>query len=253
MMKKSLIYLIIFCLAFCLIFTACATRRPQNHDGSQSTTDSKSSATKETTESTSQQTTEQSSATEITTQTTKQTKPYEVCNTKIRETKALQTEIPELQEKVDMNVETEGKPKVQQKVMLTFGDHRDVPYLFHIGANTYVEKDYLMIWDPGPSPSLYDLQSKEEYMPVYTYTGTETIVLELNDEICNFRYFNVISYDNSIKKIFFTFEEMYKALPKGKYYVYFYLTIYGNDIIGNYGYVGREEKGVIPAFIVELK
>ena len=159
-LKKSLIYLIIFCLAFCLIFTACATRRPQNHDGSQSTTDSKSSATKETTESTSQQTTEQSSATEITTQTTKQTKPYEVCNTKIRETKALQTEIPELQEKVDMNVETEGKPKVQQKVMLTFGDHRDVPYLFHIGANTYVEKDYLMIWDPGPSPSLYDLQSK---------------------------------------------------------------------------------------------
>ena len=267
-MKKSIIYLLIFCLAFCMIFTACATRMPQNTDdsqstsGSQSTTDSQStteSKTSATEETTSQQTTEQSSATETTTQTTKQTKAYEVCHTKIRETKELQTEVSELQEKVDRYYEMDFEPKVQQKVIITIGDHRDVPHLYRTGHNQFVRYDYLVNQDPGSAPSFSKLQDWEEYMPVYTYTGTEAFVMELNDEIYNFEnlgqraYFRARSCDNSINKSFFSLKDMHQALPKGKYYISIPVTIYGNDIIGDRGYVDREFKAVRVYFVMELK
>ena len=47
---------------------------------------------------------------------------------------------------------------------------------------------------------------------------------------------------------------MHEELPKGKYYVHFDITVYGNDIVKENGEVcGREFKMIIPAFILELQ
>jgi hypothetical protein len=263
-MKKSLIYLLVFCFAFCLIFTACATKVPQNTDGSQSTessqstTETKTSATEETTESTSQQTTKQSTEAATTAKaTTTNRKPYEEVYTKIRETKALQTEIPELQEKIDSYAENLTLPDVQQKFIVSFGEHRDVPYLYHTWHRAHVREDYLMIWDPRENPSFSDYRSYEKYMPTYTYTGKEEVVMEVNDEIYTpdprGAFIDVIAYDNSAKESFFSFQDMYQELPKGKYYVKIYIEFYGNDIRGIYGYTGREFKSAMALFVLELK
>ena len=246
-MKKSLILLISFCLALCMIFTACAKNiPPEDTAGSQETKDAASEG--ETTE---------PSATKGST--TKYTKPYEVVHTSVRETKALQTEIPELQEKIDWISVSNGYPQVQQKLVLTIGDKRDVPYLFRNGHCIYVMEDWMMVPLPNFSiPSLSDFQSKEIYMPTYTYTGTETFLIELNDEIYYVKqdewYFSVTSYDGSMEKTFGSFQQMHEELPKGKYYVHFDITVYGNDIVKENGEVcGREFKMIIPAFILELQ
>ena len=56
-------------------------------------------------------------------------------------------------------------PKVQQKVIVQFGNKRDVPYLFRNGYRYYVKEDYIMIEDPDLSiPSFSDLKGKEEYL-----------------------------------------------------------------------------------------
>jgi hypothetical protein len=47
---------------------------------------------------------------------------------------------------------------------------------------------------------------------------------------------------------------MYEELPKGKYYVYFDICVYGNDIVFENGEIyGREYKTVTPSFVLELK
>ena len=247
-MKKSLAFLILFCLALCMIFTACARIPAQNTAGAGSTF---GQTVGETTEST----------TESTTEGNVNQKPYEVVYTRVRETKALATEIPALQEKIDRNYEMTYNPKVQQKVIVQFGNKCDVPYLFRNGYRYYVKEDYIMIEDPDLSiPSFSDLKGKEEYLPQYTYTGTEPFVIELNDEIHYVKYgewhFYVYAYDGSAtsQQTYQSFKEMYANLPKGKYFVYFHLSIEGNDIVKENGELsGREYKMVTPSFILELQ
>ena len=227
-MKKSIILLLSFCLVFCVIFTSCA-KIPQNTDGSSETTES-----------------------------TSYKKPYEVCYTSVRETKALATEAPELQQKIDWNYEMTYNPKVQQKVLINFGDQRNVPYLFRNGNACYVKQDDMVITDPDFTVySFSNLQAKEAFMPVYTYTGTEEFSIELNDKLQSLDdsfWFDVTSCGGSEEKRYFSFEDMYGELPKGKYYVCFDLTIYGNDIILESGEVhGREFKTVTVSFVLELK
>lgn len=237
-MKKFLVLLAMFCLALCMVFTACAKIPAQNtsQDTEGAQLESEDQSTKEST-------------------TVK--KPYTVCYTSIRETKALRTEIPELQEKIDRNCAAEEYPHVQQKVIVQFGDQRDVPYNFQWGG-WYVEEDHITYYPCFPTAyALEDFQSKEEYMPTYTYTGTESFSIELNDELYHideYWCFEVISYDGSIEKTCWSFEEMYMDLPKGKYYVYFDLIIYGNEIIPeNGGTKSRENKTVHATFILDLQ
>lgn len=228
-MKKSIILLLSFCLVFCVICTACA-KIPQNTDGSSEPTKS-----------------------------TSYKKPYEVCYTSVRETKALKTEASELQQKIDWNYEMTYNPKVQQKVLINFGDQRDVPYLFRNGNACYVKQDDMVITDPDFTVySFSNLQAKEAFMPVYTYTGTEEFSLELNDEPYPMVEEEMIvraqPLDGSEEQIFRGFREMYEELPKGKYYVYFDICVYGNDIVFENGEIyGREYKTVTPSFVLELK
>ena len=275
-MKKSIMYLLIFCLAFCMIFTACATRMPQNTDDSQSTsgswstsgsqstsdsqstTESKTSATEETT---SQQTTEQSSATETTTEKTVATThwidPYLIGHTVARERKELQTEVPELQEKIDRNDISSEFPV---KLIVQIGDQRDVPYIFRMGGGMMCGLGGYVIYPYfAGSPYFREIEAKKEYIPTYTYTGTETLTIELDDEDLDqemwwkltARYFEG---DIERYKRYDTLQEMYEDLPKGTYYVHTSITLYGNHIYGVRGnYIGQESTEVVPVFILELK
>ena len=248
-MKKSLILLIAFCFAFCVLFTACAIKNPQNTNESQSKTESTSDTT-ETTE-----------TEETTTQTTKYTKPYEVCYTRVRETKALQTEAPALQEKIDRNYEAQSYMfKVQNKVVIQIGDQRDVPYIFTVGGGQIFQYEYLFYPYFGGSPSFSEVQKKAADLPTYTYTGTEDVTIELNDEIYSTsstkREFIVRWMDGEqyMVKDYTTLQEMYNDLPKGTYYVHFLLEIHGNHVYGEQSnYLGLESINVAPVFIVELK
>ena len=151
--------------------------------------------------------------------------------------------------------------RFQNKVIVQIGSKRDVPYIFRLGGGQYFVEDY--IFSPTPDfmyPYFSDLQSNEKYMPVYTYTGTEEFTVELNDKIYStndskwefeVRY---LSGEEEKEEYFHTLEEMYEALPKGKYYVMIYLEAYGNYIFGERGnYICPETMPMNPAFIVELK
>ena len=239
-MKKFLIYLIAFCLVFCVICTACA-KIPQNTDGSSEPTKS-----------------------------TSYKKPYEVCYTSIRETKALATEIPNLQAKIDRNYDAQGsRRKYQNKVVIQIGDQRDVPCLFEMGGGQFFHDEYIIHPYFAGSPNFSELSRNSYSMPTYIYTGTEAITIELNDEI----YFmtDPDSHETELNKIgsftvrsldgetvtwesFGNFEQMYEKLPKGKYYINFLLQVYGNHIFREDGkYIGLESKSIVPAFIVEIK
>ena len=253
-MKKMLMSLTLFCLLFCVIFTACADHSPSDTSADPAGP-SQTSSSAETTEQT-------SSATEKTTEisTTEYTKPYTVCYTEICETKELITEIPELQEKIDRNDKNQGSDlsyHFQQKVIVSIGDHRDVPYIFDMGGGQYFQKEYVIYPYFAGEPYFSELEREAEYMPTYVYTGTETVVIELNDEILSknpVREFSVQPVDGSARsRSFDTFEEIYAELSTGKYYVTYLIEIFRNDIFAENGeYLGRESRCIAIAFMVEL-
>lgn len=246
-MKKSLILLIAFCFALCMIFTAC-TELP-----SQETTTAGSASGEQTTSATEESTTETGGEDDG-------TKFY----TRIRETQALQTEPPELQEKIDRNHADGLRPEIQQKVILQIGDKRDVPYHIQV-SRSYVENH--KIEARMQVPDYYDLREVEEYLTKYTYSGTETFSLEVNDELLpadkqKIPNLQVYYVDGSfiMEESFQSLEAMYAALPKGEYYVCLRLRLLGNDIVtadgehiptmGRYSY---ESRIVQAAFILELQ
>ena len=138
-MKKTLLLLLILTLVLCC-FISCRTGMPNDTTSADPAGESQTSSSEETTEQTSstetsatEETTE-ASTTENTTEAspTEYTKPYTVCYTEVCETKELVTEIPELQEKIDRNDKNQGSDlsyHFQQKVILSVGEHRDVPYI----------------------------------------------------------------------------------------------------------------------------
>ena len=199
-----------------------------------------------------------------------QDKPYEVCYTSVRETKALATEIPNLQAKIDRNYEAQGSGrKYQNKVVIQIGEQRDVPYIFEMGGGQFFQKEYIVYPYFSGSPKFSELLRNSYSMPTYTYTGTEEITIELNDEIClmadpdgsetalnTIGSFTARSLDGETVtwESFGTFEQMYEKLPKGKYYIDFLIQVYGNHIFGEDGeYIGLEFKTIAPAFILEIK
>lgn len=278
-MKKMLILLTLFCLVFCVIFTACSDISTQ-HTDADPTGESQTSSREETTESAdTEETTETSStegtssteevtetsATSATEETTESssTRPYIIYYTEVCETKELMTEIPELQEKIDRNDKNQSSDLLyllyhfQQKVILSIGDHRDVPYIFEQGGGILFQYGGLVYCYFGGDPNFSELERNAEYMPTYIYTGTENVVIELNDEVLSanpMRKFEVCPVDGSERnRSFDTFEEIYEELPKGKYYVTYLIEIYRNDIFTEYGeYVGKEHKCIAIAFMVEL-
>ena len=274
-MKKSLLYLILFCLVLCMICTACAKIPAQNTDGSQTTSGSVSTSDSESTsesastsdfestsESASTSSSQLTSATDETSATTTEyRKPYEVCYTEIRETKALATEVPELQEKIDRNYEKQGdEHKFQNKVIIQIGDQRDVPYVFEMGGGQLFYHEYIIYPYFAGNPYWREMQEVNEYIPTYTYTGTEDYVIEVNDEIYSTDYstwYLDVSYlkgEEVMWASFDTLEEMYAALPKGQYYINFHLTVYGNNIFGEKGnFITTEHTFIVPVFIIELK
>lgn len=218
-MKRCLVLLTVFCFAFCMLFTACANvKKPEN--------------------TTEQSTTEQSTAD------TTQKKIYPYYYTSIRETKALQTEASELQEKLDRNdLDLTGFENSQQKVIVQIGDQRDVPYIFECGGGHWVSNTGSgLCLGYYAAPSLEEIRAQEEYIPVYTYTGSESFTAEFNDETVKFM--ETDSYDDgeSLSAVphnsadgggsgkFDNFEQMCEELSAGKYYVTFTLTILGNHI-----------------------
>ncbi len=197
-------------------------------------------------------------------------KPYEVCYTSVRETKALATEIPNLQAKIDRNYEAQGSGrKYQNKVVIQIGEQRDVPCIFEMGGGQFFQKEYIVHPYFSGSPKFSELSRNSYSMPTYTYTGTEEITIELNDAICfmtdpgssetalnTIGSFTARSLDGETVtwESFETFEQMYEKLPKGKYYIDFLLQVYGNHIFSESGqYIGLESKSIAPTFILEIK
>ena len=197
-------------------------------------------------------------------------RPYTVYYTSVRETKALATEIPNLQAKIDRNYKKQGnRRKYQNKVVIQIGEQRDVPCIFEMGGGQFFQDEYIIYPYFAGSPDFSELSRNSYAMPTYIYTGTETITIELNDEI----YFmtdpdssetelNMISRFTAIPldgetvtwESYGTFEQMYEKLPKGKYYINFSLQVYGNHIFCEDGkYIGLESKSIVPAFILEIK
>ncbi len=220
----------------------------------------------------SENTTESQETTESSAEST-QKKFYPYYCTSIRETKALQTEVSALQEKLDWNdIDILGFEDCQKKVIVQIGDHRDVPYIFECGGGYWVRNNGLCLGYMG-TPYFKDIQAKEEYMPVYTYTGTESVIIEFNDEIVNVLNedgeaelkLEVFFYDESSQKSgetfkrFENFEEIYENLPKGKYYVGFVLDLQGDYVFEQHRqeaelvYWGIEHTHIMPVFILEIK
>ena len=253
-MRKSLILLIAFCFALCMIFTACAKNILPEETAGAVNAESSSSRSEQTTS-----TAEKS--TDGTTEKESGTKFY----TKIRETQALQTEASDLQEKIDRNHADGLRPEIQQKILLRIGDRIDVPYNFQL-YRSYIE-DHKPMAAMSNSPDFFGLRDMEEYLPVYTYSGTEIFEIELNDEPLipeeeRTWYLEVHYTEGSVVKLecFETVEEIYEALPKGKYYVGFMLRIKGNDVVSedgepivSMGPYSCEYRRILATFILELQ
>ncbi len=112
----------------------------------------------------------------------------------------------------------------------------------------------------GGTPYFSKMQEKEEYLPVYTYTGIENVVILVDDEIHSTDYatwwFDVrwMEGEQEMWRKYDTLREMYEDLPKGTYYISFHLEIFGNYVYGKNGnYIGQESTNVVPVFILELK
>ena len=252
-MTKSLILLILFCLIFCAFCTACTNIDNTTDNTTENTT---SGTTENEVQSTSDSLSD--STQETTTASTKNTdnRNYYL---KELETKELKTESPELQEKIDRNVQ-DLSPEYQQKLIIQIGDQRDVPYIILRGGGMQLDgygMNFIYLTPDFSARSFSGLQSKEEYMPTYIYTGTEEFVIELNDkkysDYSKFS-FTVNFYDGSETKYFTRFEDIYENLPKGKYYVHFEFNLCGHWIVTKNGSaVDCEYLTVSPAFILELQ
>ena len=232
MKKIFLIYVLLACFSF----ASCVQEEDTSATSSTEST-SAISQSEETTETT--LTTETAQTTTSATETTMQTTLGWRDRVEVRETAPIQTEIPELQEKIDYY----SNDLDPNKVIVEIGDQRDVPYLFSIEFRTI---DGFGGYG-GNYISENDISYTKDRYPTYIVTGIEELRLFCNDVlqedvvICIFN--NHSDHDAGGRTSCYAFDyssysslkDAYDDLPKGTYYASVMATCYGDYLLTEYG------------------
>ena len=155
-------------------------------------------------------------------------------HTKKRETQSLQTEIPELQAKID-RYQDHGYG-VPSKIVIEVGEQRDIPYLELI-CGEFIDNGGIVRPERLFALSNEDIIKNVQYYPIYTVTGSECINIYSNDECVESFALAVIDLnrENSKLSIFNTLEELVSTMPTGKYFVKVDVVCYGDYIMDEHG------------------
>ena len=170
--------------------------------------------------------------------------------TQIHETNPISTEMAELQEKIDFNYQRNSRNGINNKVILTIGSQRDVPFLRLLMA-TYWDIGMINEYIPMDPTKSY-LEKMTPYCPTYSVNGTETFCLEVND-IAENAPIEVIGEDASIKT-YNTIAALCEELESGVYYARMKVNCYGNNIMYPDGQFYMREHVIFYAyFILEIE
>lgn len=155
-------------------------------------------------------------------------------HTKKRETQPLQTEIPELQEKID-RYQDQGHG-IPSKIVIEVGEQRDVPYLDFV-CGEFIDNGGIVRPERLFALSNEDIIDNAQYYPTYVVTENDCINIYSNDERLESFALAVIDLnkENSKLSIFNTLEELVSTMPTGKYFVKVDVVCYGDYIMDEYG------------------
>ena len=234
-----------FSLILSLVFlTACANTEIHDTPTGLTTDTTQTTATTATSEQTSGTTTE---------------KQY-IYATEIRETEPLQTEIPELQEKIDYN--QEKFPWIANKIVIEIGETRYVPYLMQGHYGTYYDENDQQVrtWmGGGPDGRVHADKAwlDERIDDVWNIDKSAMFCLYKNDILQDKTWFTVLDYsedENQPKHYdYFDFSTMCETLGSGRHYVYTQVRCEGDHILINGERGETEYADFLVFFILEIE
>ncbi len=219
-MKKILSLLLVLSLVF---LTACAN------------TETNDTTTEQTTETA--QTSDTTTISEQTSETSETTRPFPVYETEIRETEPLQTEIPELQEKIDRN--QEDFPWIANKIVIEIGDQRDVPPFYHGNVSYVFTGNFIGETLAGGFDGLSHVyksffDNEKIDFPIFRVKEGDSICIYINDipeEKLNFIVLDYTEDENNPDHIRYQdFETLCTELGSGTHYVYTDLKCEGDHV-----------------------
>lgn len=240
-MKKYISLLLVLSLVF---LTACA-----NEEIADSTPEQTADTT---------QTTETTTASEQASETT--TEKQYVYETEIRETEPLQTESPELQEKIDRN--QEKFPWIANKIVVEIGEMRYAPYLMQGHYGMYFDEKSQMAagWMGGGTDGRVHADKSwldERIEEVWHIHQEDTFRLYKNDIPEEKLWFTVLDYsedeNNPTHRDYYDFSTMCETLGSGTHYVYTQVRCEGDHILINGERGETEYADFLIFFILEIE
>ena len=204
-------------------------------------------------------TTDTTKTTETTTASETITEKKYVYETEIRETEPLQTETPELQEKIDRN--QEKFPWVANKIVIEIGETRYVPYLMQGHYGTYYDENdrEVRTWMGGGTDGRVHAEKAwldERMEEIWHIQQGDTFLLYKNDVLQEKLWFTVLDYSEDetdpTHRDYYDFSTMCEALGSGTHYVYTQVRCEGDHILINGERGETEYADFLVFFILEI-
>ncbi|MBQ8497501.1 MAG: hypothetical protein IJ489_08625 [Clostridia bacterium] len=192
--------------------------------------------------------------------TEKSSYPVDVYYTESGSARPIQSESPELQEKIDAN--QAEFPYIPNKVVVEIGGKRDVPYVQATSPMGYYKNENSVPTADPPYNGIIMIKPEFllehcERMPVYQVKNGDAFIKYINEKPFRDSPIFVFDFDADAEmldyRIFSTIDALCEELGSGIYYAFVDGTCYGDNIMKNSNFIMQESTSIRAYFILEIE